>query len=100
MKRCNNCGWFNLDSVTHCEKCDEESFEIVVETPQENSTPAEEKVAEVAVNKAGRKPQDTPLLDAAGSISSRVPSRMISAKPMAMILVAFRFLARLPEKNR
>lgn len=50
MKRCNNCGWFNLDSVTHCEKCDEESFEMVVETPQENSTPAEEKVAEVAVS--------------------------------------------------
>ena len=27
MKRCNNCGWFNLDSATRCEKCDEESFE-------------------------------------------------------------------------
>lgn len=29
MKRCNNCGWFNLDSATHCEKCDEESFDPV-----------------------------------------------------------------------
>ena len=28
MKRCNNCGWFNLDSATRCKKCDEESFEI------------------------------------------------------------------------
>lgn len=35
MKRCNNCGWFNLDSATHCEKCDEESFELVVEIPEE-----------------------------------------------------------------
>ena len=26
MKRCINCGWFNLDSATHCEKCDEDAF--------------------------------------------------------------------------
>lgn len=31
MKRCNNCGWFNLDSAVQCEKCEEESFEPVVE---------------------------------------------------------------------
>ena len=42
MKRCNNCGWFNLDSVTHCEKCDEESFELVVEIPEEESKEATE----------------------------------------------------------
>ena len=30
MKRCNNCGWFNLDSAERCEKCDDESFEPVV----------------------------------------------------------------------
>ena len=35
MKRCNNCGWFNLDSVTRCEKCEEESFEYVAETSKE-----------------------------------------------------------------
>lgn len=35
MKRCNNCGWFNIDSVARCEKCDEESFEQVVETTTE-----------------------------------------------------------------
>lgn len=31
MKRCNNCGWYNHDSATCCEKCEEESFEPVVE---------------------------------------------------------------------
>lgn len=35
MKRCNNCGWFNPDSVRRCEKCDEESFELVVENQYE-----------------------------------------------------------------
>lgn len=33
MKRCNNCGWFNLDSAVCCEKCEDESLEIVVESP-------------------------------------------------------------------
>ena len=32
MKRCNNCGWFNLDSSSECEKCGENSFEPVVES--------------------------------------------------------------------
>ena len=39
MKRCNNCGWFNLDSATHCEKCDEESFEIVEPEPEPEQLP-------------------------------------------------------------
>lgn len=37
MKRCNNCGWFNLDSATQCEKCEEESFDIIEESPAEES---------------------------------------------------------------
>lgn len=47
MKRCNNCGWFNLDSATHCEKCHEESFELQVEQSQESaeSVAAEENVS-------------------------------------------------------
>ena len=54
MKRCNNCGWFNLDATMQCEKCGEESFEQVaeiadeatkvaptaVETPMAENTPA------------------------------------------------------------
>lgn len=31
MKRCNNCGWFNLDSAVQCEKCGDESFKPVIE---------------------------------------------------------------------
>ena len=51
MKRCNNCGWFNLDTATRCEKCDEESLDVVVETPtdaktEETVTPAPEVIPE------------------------------------------------------
>lgn len=51
MKRCNNCGWFNLDSATHCEKCDDESFESVAESPQEleGAVPSEKGVDEPQV---------------------------------------------------
>ena len=50
------------------------------------------QVAEVAVNRAGRKPQLTPERDAMGSVSRSAPSRMMSAKAMAMILVGLRAL--------
>lgn len=30
MKRCNNCGWFNLDSAVQCEKCGEKSFKSAI----------------------------------------------------------------------
>lgn len=40
MKRCNNCGWFNLDTATRCEKCDDDSLELHIETPTE---PEQEK---------------------------------------------------------
>lgn len=43
MKRCNNCGWFNLDSATQCEKCEEESFDIIEESPAEESAPVVEE---------------------------------------------------------
>lgn len=46
MKRCNNCGWFNLDSAVQCEKCEEESFEPVVE----DRVPASESVAQEVVS--------------------------------------------------
>lgn len=38
MKRCNNCGWFNLDTSSQCEKCGEESFEPVVESNETIAT--------------------------------------------------------------
>ena len=31
MKRCDNCGWFNLDSAVQCEKCGDESFKSAIE---------------------------------------------------------------------
>lgn len=38
MKRCSNCGWFNLDTSSQCEKCGEESFEPVVESNETIAT--------------------------------------------------------------
>ena len=35
MKRCNNCGWYNKDTAVCCEKCDEDSFEPIVEVEDE-----------------------------------------------------------------
>lgn len=53
MKRCNNCGWFNLDSATQCEKCEEESFDVIEESPAEESAPeVEEPKAEPVVEAA------------------------------------------------
>ena len=46
MKRCNNCGWFNPDSATICEKCEESSFDVdealvesVAPVPEDVSVP-------------------------------------------------------------
>ena len=44
MKRCNNCGWFNPDTATHCEMCDEELTGLPVENPQEQAVSAPEEV--------------------------------------------------------
>lgn len=41
MKRCNNCGWFNLDSAVCCEKCEEDSFEIEQEETIESHSESE-----------------------------------------------------------
>ncbi len=52
MKRCNNCGWFNLDSASICEKCEDSSFEIVEEPEVKEYVvnvdlePVDEKVVE------------------------------------------------------
>ena len=35
MKRCNNCGWFNQDSVLSCDKCGEETFDIADDSAEE-----------------------------------------------------------------
>ena len=54
------------------------------------------QVADVAVNNAGRRPQLVPLLDAMGSISAAVPSKIITAKVIAMILVGLSAFERFP----
>ena len=44
MIRCNNCGWFNLDSAKRCEMCDEELTGLPIENP--NFTGEEKDSAE------------------------------------------------------
>ena len=39
MKRCNNCGWFNLDTAVRCEMCDDEGLEHVAAQPSVNAEP-------------------------------------------------------------
>jgi hypothetical protein len=48
------------------------------------------QVAEVAVNRAGRNPQEMPLREAAGRVSRPAPSKTIQAKVMAMIFIALK----------
>lgn len=45
MKRCNNCGWFNADSALECEKCGEESFELVESPVVVEETHIEETIS-------------------------------------------------------
>lgn len=49
MKRCNNCGWFNLDSATLCEKCDEDTFESVTDTHGNDSNEESQQISEKTV---------------------------------------------------
>lgn len=44
MKRCNNCGWFNLDAAVRCEMCDDEGLEPVAVQSPVNAEP--EKIVE------------------------------------------------------
>ena len=48
----------------------------------------------MAVNSAGRKPQEIPLREAAGRDKSAAPSRMMQAKAMAIIFMALKLLGR------
>ena len=61
MKRCNNCGWFNLDTAVRCEMCDDEGLEHVAVQPSVNAEP--EKVAEPEPVKESV-PQPDPVVSA------------------------------------
>lgn len=64
MKRCNNCGWFNPDTATHCEMCDEELTGLPVENPQEQSAPAPEEAKAPAEPEVPAPPKaGNPLLE-------------------------------------
>lgn len=64
MKRCNNCGWFNPDTATHCEMCDEELTGLPVENPQEQAAPAPEEAKAPAEPEESAPPKaGNPLLE-------------------------------------
>lgn len=48
MKRCNNCGWYNQDSVISCVKCQDCSFEPVLEAAIESVDSASEPVQTIS----------------------------------------------------
>lgn len=79
MKRCNNCGWFNLDSAVQCEKCEEESFEPVVEdcvSAAEQVVEMEEPVELVTEKK---NPMQETVAFGGSSVSEPKPSRKFLA---------------------
>lgn len=83
MKRCNNCGWFNLDSATRCEKCDEESFEAA----EVYSEITEAELEAAPALKEGTKAVEPALVMAAESAPASVKPMMATValgagKPM------------------
>lgn len=63
MKRCNNCGWFNLDSSVECEKCGEDSFEPVIEpAPVSEPEPVVEPQPEPVVEPEPQ-PEPEPIVE-------------------------------------
>jgi hypothetical protein len=58
------------------------------------------QVAEVAVNRASKKPQLSPEREAAGKLSSNAPKRMMPAKVNAITRVALSCRDRLKNNRR
>ena len=82
MKRCNNCGWFNLDSAERCEKCDEESFKPVIPEVNEEDPQPQEIVQPIS------EPEPTPVQEPV-SLPVQEPEVEPARKSPVMATVAF-----------
>lgn len=60
MKRCNNCGWYNHDSAACCEKCEEDSFEPVIEVSPEPEVESEVEPVPEVIAVPEEKPEESP----------------------------------------
>lgn len=95
MKRCNNCGWFNLDSSSECEKCGENSFELVVESvPESVPLQEEESLSEpqpdpspLSQPEPELEPQPEPEACPVPVAVESVPQEEISRKAMAATIM-------------
>ena len=80
MIRCNNCGWFNPDTATHCEMCEEELTGLPIENP---AVQASEKEQE-PVKEQATEPVHPPVPPVANPMLETVrfaPAGHDSAKP-------------------
>lgn len=84
MKRCNNCGWYNLDSAASCEKCEEDSFEPVIEvSPESEVEPEVEQVPEIITvpeEKHEESPKRNPMMETVAFSAEHIVSQMPSDK--------------------
>ena len=88
MKRCNNCGWFNLDSAVQCEKCEEESFEPVVEEQVSAAEPVVEIVEPVELVSEKRSPMlETVAFGGVSMSESKTPRKFLAATVMDATVV-------------
>ena len=81
MKRCNNCGWFNFDAVSQCEKCGEESFEPIVESNEAASEAAVVEEAPQVVVKEEPKVEPEQAAAVSNSFMATVAFGSDKAKP-------------------
>lgn len=63
MKRCNNCGWYNHDSAACCEKCEEDSFEPVIEVSPEPEVELVPEEIAVPEEKPEESPKKNPMME-------------------------------------
>lgn len=113
MKRCNNCGWYNHDSATCCEKCEEESFEPVVEeTPVAEPEPVKkpEPVIEPepvrmpepepeAVAVPEEKPAKNPMMETVAFGSAQAAPRQQVRKNLAATVMDATAVLRAENEN-
>ena len=82
MKRCNNCGWFNLDSSVECEKCGEDSFEPVIEpAPVSEPEPVVEPQPEPVVEPEPQ-PEPEPIVEEAPTYYFYEAPKSVKEKPI------------------
>lgn len=84
MKRCNNCGWFNLDTAVRCEMCDDEGLEPVAVQPSVDaeSEPVKESIAQPETMVAEKKKSMMATVAFGAEQPSALPRKAMTATIM------------------